>query len=344
MLNIEYVDYSNKNPEFGQELGKKFEKFIRKFKGKKNISNKCRWFMYKFCSSTLNRDWYIYHKFNNNTSEQLATIDIIRDNSKIQRKVIEMLEPSYEKWLNEVWKTILIDITVISDFKKKDADDLEKTNKILDDIVDGKKSPENIYQEGLKTEFRNALGIYATHMWFHTSKGYRYWLFRFVVPYEAFLRYGYILLKLLLDDPDKIYREPLIIQYGPFEYAVLSNKKLIYCGLDYFKTQYVWLSEMETHCNSMILPIKTHGEMKKIDNYYPWIYIWKKIYFPKDFCIMNFLNSLSNDSLEIGDIYFEFENNEEKKEEKKEVVQEMKINTVDEETRKKMLDMLRNSN
>jgi hypothetical protein len=342
MLYVKYRDYSKFDSKFTEQLKQledDFEKFMRKFKGKKYISNKCRWFTYKFCSSTLNRDWYIYNKFNSNESEQLATIDIIRDNSKIQRKVIETLEPAYEKWLIENWKKILIDITMISDKNKQDLENIEKLNKFLGDSIQGKNVPEDAYPEGLKMEFRNALGIYATHIWFLSAKGYRYWLFRFVVPFEAFIRYGYILLNLLLDDSDKIYREPLILQYGPFEYAVLSHKQLLYCGRDYFKALLLWLSEMETHCNSTILPIKSHGEMKNMDNYYPWIYMWKKIYFPKDFSIMNFMNSLSDDSLEIGDVFFEFEV-EEKKEEKK-VEEEVANTVVPEDIKQKMLDILK---
>lgn len=304
---IKIRDFSNKYEEDAQLLKKDFEKYISKYKGRKKLTNGARWFTYRMCSSTLNRDWHIYQLFNSDISEQLATVEIIRDTSKIQRKVIELYEPTYNKWLSEIWKSLLFDITLVTEKNKKDERTEEKIKKALEDVIKNKEVPENTYSLGVKMEFRNMMNLYTVHLWFISTKGYKFWLFRYFIPFEAFLRYGFMLMYLILEDKDNIYREPFIIQYGQFEYAVLSGKQLFYCGSDSFKALHLWLNEMYVNCSSTISPIKPHGEMKKMECYYPWIYVWKKIYFAKDFSIMEFLSSLSDDTLEVGEVFYVYE-------------------------------------
>ena len=312
---IKHVDCSFVNPNFSTFISNKFEKFMSNFKGKKSVSDMYRWFMYKFCSSSMNRDWFVYWKMNGDLLEQLATIDLIRDNAKLQRKVIETFEPSCETWLFEAWKKILVNITDITDLKHKDIVNQKNIQDDLNGVLNGDDIKDDVFSSGLKMEYRTACALYATHIWFMTSKGYKYWMYRYVIPFESFIRYGYIILKMIMDDPDKIYTEPFIIGINQFEFSVLYNKHIYYCGKDYFKALYMWLSFMETHFNNTIFAIKSHSEVKKMECYYIWVYVWKKIYFPKNLVLMDFFNSLSNDSLDIGDVFSSF-----KKEEKKEKV------------------------
>jgi hypothetical protein len=283
--------------------------------------------MYKLTSSTFNRDWFVYKKYNKGISEQSSIIELIRDNSKIQRVVISVLEPSLEKWLKDFFKKILIDITIVSEKKYLYDSENEKLSNDVKSIFNDETNleKEDLFNNEFRSEFRMALALYSTHLWFISAKGYKFWMFRYVIPFEAFIRYGYIILHTIFNDHDKIYNEPFILQYGQFEYAVISREMILYCSQDIFKALWVWSCEMR-HINKLrILPIRTHTEIKKMEYYYIWVYVWKKIYFPKELDLIDFFTSLSDDIVNIGELFYTPEKKDEKTEKKDVVIDDITV-------------------
>ena len=320
ILHKEYYDYSNKKFE-KDDFIPKFEKFIGQYKGIRDISNKLRKNIYKFTSIPFNRDWFIYLRYNEDYSkEQKIIVEYIRDHSKLQRNVIETLEIEYDKWLFQIWKKILIDITIISKESYQDKlyhDQIKDSLEKLEKKSIKKIKLQDEFKVDFKQEFRQFLMMDGVDLNFITSKGYRFWKKRFIIPYACKERYGYLFEEELLLKSSNIYEEPLIINDTPFTFSVYFRGLYIYCG-EFYNAFYVWCCYMYKYYDMKIRPLKNHSIIKDIESYYIWVYFWKKIYCQKEFELSEFFDSLTNDSINIGEIF----NIPEKKEKKKQIIEE----------------------
>lgn len=344
--NIKFIkyDFQNKQLFSVDKMKDKLDNYMSAFKGKKRISNRFRLFIFKFCAFPANRDWYLYYNYTKNISDQQFIIKTIRNASKLQEGSIEEFEKSYDIWLKNIRRHIVIDVTSLLKTNKKDEvfykDVSDAMELLLNEELNEnqtKNIPSYLHEKnklmiGMKSEFKNMLTIFSLHMWFSTHKGYKYWIMRYFIPFEAFTRYWYIFYEMLYGDSDNLYNEPFILQIGQFEVGVLYKKNIYKFGYNMIGAMYTWAALMNTYHKDTINPIKSHNEHKTTEKYYIWVYVWKKLYFQKSFDLHDFFNSLSKDKVKIG-VLFDVPMNEE--EEGEENGEEEEDNNDNEEDKKR---------